>query len=673
MTLTAERLFALLPPVYRLRDDAQGGPLRALFTVIAEQAAVLEDDLEQLYDDHFIETCAAWAVPYLGELVGARLLQSPEPGTGGQRAEVADTLALRRRKGTAAVLEQLARDVTGWDSAAVEYFDRVAATQSLRHLRPHVRTTDLRGWEPLERIGTPFDEVAHTVEVRRPARGGRYNLPNVGIFLFRQRAFPHTRATPAGLGDGRRFRFSPLGRDAQLWALPEPETGIAHLAGARNVPLPVGRRGLDRHLADFYGPGGIQVFENGALVPIARIRACNLSGWSTLVDPWPQQGGGPVVGVDPVLGRLAFAPLGVGEARRVEVSFRQGFGGEVGGGEYDRSATFGPPGEVLASVSRGEDLAAELVAAGAGGIVEIADSATYPVPATTVDVAAGAAVEVRALDRHRPLLVLGGDLVLDGDPSDAGTPTEVTLNGLVISGGALRIRGGVRVVRLLHCTLVPGKALDGDGAPATPGFVSLVVESADARVEVDRCILGAVRAVDGAEVSVRDSVLDAGSRDAVAYAAPDGTAAGGALTVEASTVVGRVRTAALRGASNAIFLARAGAGWTAPVESSRVQEGCVRFSFLPAAAKVPRRHRCVPAVAADEARVTPLFASLRYGDPDYALLSPRCPGEVRTGADDGSEMGAFHHQNQPRREANLRLRLDEYLRFGLEAGIFVRT
>jgi hypothetical protein len=32
-------------------------------------------------------------------------------------------------------------------------------------------------------------------------------------------------------------------------------------------------------------------------------------------------------------------------------------------------------------------------------------------------------------------------------------------------------------------------------------------------------------------------------------------------------------------------------------------------------------------------------------------------------------MGVFHDLYQPQRESHLRTRLDEYLRFGLEAGI----
>jgi len=70
------------------------------------------------------------------------------------------------------------------------------------------------------------------------------------------------------------------------------------------------------------------------------------------------------------------------------------------------------------------------------------------------------------------------------------------------------------------------------------------------------------------------------------------------------------------------------------------------------------------------ARVAPRFTTLRYGTAAYAQLRTSTPAAVRRGADDESEMGAFHELHAPQREANLRIRLDEYLRFGLEAGIF---
>jgi hypothetical protein len=73
------------------------------------------------------------------------------------RAEVAHTIALRRRKGTALVLEQLARDVTAWDARVVEYFQRINTTQYMNHLRPHnLQSPDLRKSEALEWIRTAF-------------------------------------------------------------------------------------------------------------------------------------------------------------------------------------------------------------------------------------------------------------------------------------------------------------------------------------------------------------------------------------------------------------------------------------------------------------------------------------------------------------------------------------
>jgi hypothetical protein len=69
----------------------------------------------------------------------------------------------------------------------------------------------------------------------------------------------------------------------------------------------------------------------------------------------------------------------------------------------------------------------------------------------------------------------------------------------------------------------------------------------------------------------------------------------------------------------------------------------------------------------------PAFTSLRCADPGYAQLRLSAPEQIRTGADDESEMGAFHDVFAPQRESNLRARLDEYLRFGLEAGIFYQT
>jgi len=185
-TATRERLYELLPAIYRIRDAENGEPLHALLTIMGDELARIEEDTAGLYDDWFIETCAEWVIPYLGDLLGVRgLHQLTEVGDFSQRAFVANTLRYRRRKGTAPVLEQLARDVTGWPARAVEFFARLATTQHLNHVRlDSPATASLRQASRLELVDGPLETVNHTAEVRNIAPGrGRYNIPNIGIFL----------------------------------------------------------------------------------------------------------------------------------------------------------------------------------------------------------------------------------------------------------------------------------------------------------------------------------------------------------------------------------------------------------------------------------------------------------------------------------------------------------
>jgi hypothetical protein len=331
MSLDAQKLYELLPAIYRTRDAEQGEPLKALLAVIAEQFAVLEEDLAQLYDDQFIETCAEWVVPYIGDLVGYRQLYGLTAQIRSPRAEVANTIGLRRRKGTAAMLEQLARDVTGWDARVVEFFQRLATTQYINHLRPdNLSTPDLRLWEPLERLDTPFDSLAHTVEVRRIGSGrGRYNIPNVGLFLWRLRSYSLTRS-PAFKLDDRRYLFSPLGNNMPLFNRPETEKEITHLAEPTNVPMPISRRVLDAYKRDYYGKSkslSIEGFE------LDQVMICDLSDADAAGTTWAHTPLAGKVAIDPVLGRIAFAAA---PDKPPLVSYHYGFSADLGGSEYDR-------------------------------------------------------------------------------------------------------------------------------------------------------------------------------------------------------------------------------------------------------------------------------------------------------------------------------------------------
>jgi hypothetical protein len=119
----------------------------------------------------------------------------------------------------------------------------------------------------------------------------------------------------------------------------------------------------------------------------------------------------------------------------------------------------------------------------------------------------------------------------------------------------------------------------------------------------------------------------------------------------------------------------------------------VRFSYVDDLVSVtPRRYRSQPDLALENRRkqlhpaplppvqaarirseMRPDFTSRVYGQPAYAQLGHTTGWGVRTGAEDGAEMGAFEQLKQPQREANLRIRLDEYMPYGLQAGILYVT
>ena len=193
MKINAQYLYELLPAYYRLIDSEQGEPLKALAGVLAREAGVVEDSIAQLYENWFIETCEEWVVPYIGDLLGVRNIHEIEnTGVFSRRAYVANTLSYRRRKGTALMLEELARDVTGWPTKAVEFFHVLATTQHLNHLRPHnIITPDLREMNRLDLLDTSFDTLAHNAEMGRISAGlGRYNISNIGLYLWRLQAYP---------------------------------------------------------------------------------------------------------------------------------------------------------------------------------------------------------------------------------------------------------------------------------------------------------------------------------------------------------------------------------------------------------------------------------------------------------------------------------------------------
>jgi hypothetical protein len=643
-----DRLYNRLPAVYRMRDAEQGQPLRALLGVMEEELLRVEQDIGDLYDGFFIETCAEWLVPYIGDLVAATPLHSLAGAGVSLRAYVANTLAYRRRKGTAAVLEAICRDSTGWPARVVELFQLLATTQYLNHQRPeNVRTLSFRQTSQLELIDSPFDTAPHTADVRPfTRRRGRHNIPNIAVYAWRLQSYLVERSSArnvASPADGR-FTFDPFGLSNPLFTNPQPMNELAHLVQEQDVPDTLRRRVLYDELEAlrqgqvdntasnpvYFGTTPcLRVYEGAKEIPPAQILIARLpdvavpTGWRrppATLPYTPSDGVSPVrklpirVAVDPVLGRLAFG-AGVAPAGPVRVSFNYGFPADCGGGPYDRTDSIADAlargvtwqavvGEGLISFNgepvfntMGAAVAAwNAVAPGNVGLIAVADSRSYVENLTAVS-----AISVP----HGSLLI-----VIAANWPDVPNPA--------VPGGRHRVVGGIAPAEVRPClrgavsiTGVAGGAgepgqliwngllVEGNFSIAAGDLGSLQITHATLKrgltvsanpnltVELHSGISGRVALDSSVPTFLADSsIVLAGV--AVPPAVTSIDAPGAVCTINGSTVFGTVRAQQLS-ASDSILAGAASA--------ERVQAGCIRFCYVAPGSKTPRRHRCQPDLA----------------------------------------------------------------------------
>ncbi len=729
MTPQPDRLYELLPAVYRMRDAEAGEPLRALLQVVSEQVDVVQADIERLYENWFIETCDVWVVPYIGDLVGEppsaelgslalaethRRLRAASP-----RRQVAGAIGRRRRKGTPAVLEELTTDLAGWPARVVESFRLLVVHQAINHLHlDRGRTLDVSEMAALDRLGGPFDTVARTLDVARIGSRrtrSRWSIPAAAVFAWRLRPMSRTRAEAFCIDRTRhRYTFSVLGNDVPLIAGPLPEPDVTHIAEEPNLPAFITRRALHDRAPEFYGPGrSLQICRDGPdrSVPVHDIVAADLSEWA--YRPRPHE-----VAVDPELGRIAFSSRDEPQ-EGVWVTFNEGFPDELGGGEYPRELS--PPGpryySVGADAGAGHARVMDAVAAFEadskagrtpdGAVIEIVDSEVYQ-ERIEIELAPGDRLELRAAEGVRPVIRL---LDLYANRPDQmrvrgvaarrhssgpcpPAPPRLVLDGLLITGRSVEIVGPVGEVAVRHCTLVPGWSLEHDCRPSHQSEPSIELDDTTARLRVERSIIGSILVnvsevtVEPLEISLTDSVLDATGPEADALSAPDDRHAHAQLTAVRTTVLGRVLTHAVLLGEDTIF--------TGEMRVARRQLGCLRYCSVPVGSRTPRRHRCQPdlmraaavtlaeaqrlteaerdaLVAAETLRVEPQFDSTRYGTPAYARPALTCAPEIARGANDGGEIGVYHDLFQPQREGAVRRALDEFTPAGMAAGILFAT
>lgn len=708
MSIDRDLVYDLLPRLYRLRDIEQDYPLRRLLRVIGDQHRELVEDTSTMYDDWFIETCRSELIPYFADILGVQLDVGPNAAPVDlelDRAHVADALGVSRSKGTVAAVELLATVVGRFPARVIEAGQLLSSTQSVRFPDlPRHPVLDVRYHDASQPLFTAFRraDVRRVDSRRTPGSGDRHS---VLVYLWRLRPDTCPAATAAFLDIGC-YTFDPLGRDTQLAVDPVERMPAAAPVGDLDVPTALTRAALIEHLADYYGPGrsvevAIDDGQETRALPKGRIEVADLSAW--------YHPGHDRVAIDPVLGRIRLPDrhgFEIGEPPRIRVRFTRLVVGGPGADHRERAIT-GEIGSRYGVSASGEGHHRSIPAAitawvadltsGKGNpiaTIEIFDDHVYREPLDitlfrgerlTIRAAPGmrpviapselaapdwlAAIFAQFDDTPVPIFVRGLDAARparrgSGGSRRAGPLPTVALAGLYLSGQALVVDDTLGAVNLEHCTLDPARRRRRR-AP------SIVVRSTTAPLTLASCVVGPIVVAherpphDAVAVTISDSILDCGAEEPPALFGT-GRPAAALLTLLRSTVFGSIDVERVELVEDSVLTGR--------LECLHRQHGEVRFSYLDPTSGTPRRTRCQPEHAVDSLdtdafgdleaakaavirRLRPVFDSDSAHDEAYGRLAEITAQELRSGAHDGGELGAYHDLWQDQRVDALRRRL----------------
>lgn len=721
----AEKLWNLLPAVYRAGDSEvfnSNGPLQELIDRIGTQAAILRRSLDRQWEDQSIETCDDWVIAYIGDLLATNLVSSLDAR--GQRLDVYKTIYYRRRKGTVAILEEIATDITGWSARVVEFFHRLSrnrhnldpvigrpadAPDAAAYLRlqqaeglvGQLTQTPIGGWADLRQVygasktHSAFDEFFYTADMRRgQGQVGWHNIPRLGVFLWRLYSFPvgepvDTPLTRTAQNRGigvtpveytaspdcpGHYTFDPSGREIPLFAAVSRPPGDTWMSPSEwQLPVPISRPLLQAEQSQLYAsdqPDGSRAYHSLGIFD----QGGNLvTGDHITADPrdWATRKASLSFLIEPTSGKLIkgdTAPQGL-----PLVTYHYGFASAIGAGSYDRRSLKLPspqlPSPMPAGSSQfviggGNSLSTSLGTLASRGTLTIQDSLTYT---SVSNLSSIDQVILHAENKTRPLIRLPASTPTFEWSFIGNAGSTLVLEGLWIAGGDLVLKGKFDRVYLRCCTLDPGTAANGTYAKTVDGRdlapCHLLIEAEIEQLIIDACILGPIQIPDKTQTNEKRFISTLTINDSIIQALGTEKALNfhdGVVNLNRCTVMGQAVVHQLE-ASECIL------DDVFLVEN--YQQGCVRFSAWSRGSKLPRPYESVEI----EPR-SPLFTTRLFGQPGYAQLQAgvdaqiqagRSGATISAGAENGSEMGAFSREKAAIKDLSLRIKYKEYMPLGL--------
>lgn len=455
-----------------------------------------------------------------------------------------------------------------------------------------------------------------------------------------------------------------------------------------------------------------------------RFRGANLCAWETALAPKLRS---HEIAIDPQRGRVVFGVADANQTAEADplasgllVSATQGFSGPTGAQPIDRDdiPALWPNDEDVERkrISFFDDPLAlqkaldNLPARTRPLAIEITDSMTHDLDLGAVagigNVAGVLSLRlvqslwIRAASGERPVIHLRQPLrfrptVLAGAGAIDPASLSVRLEGLYLTRqpsfgatDALVMQAATHELRIDGCTLDPGGGLVLDGsAIGTRAPIRTALRLTNdygltgpdvgafnqvPQVVLGRSIAGPLALDTGYVLTLRDSVVDAGSgvgatAPALAVSAATGnpeTGWGPDLEVHGITCFGRMRVEHAHG-EGGIWVHRLevhdNQDTHDPLLATSAKGSCIKFSYFSGDAdRLPQHHGCV---FGTDARLR--FTAEWFGRPGYAQVACSSDRRIREGGSAADEMGAFGYLLSSHKWKNIGIRLREFMPVGV--------
>jgi len=412
--------------------------------------------------------------------------------------------------------------------------------------------------------------------------------------------------------------------------------------------------------------------------------------------------------VDPATGRVVIAKPVSSSKEIVEVRLAHavGLGDTIGAGAHDRSAPDVPADVDDADFLRVVDWTKPVADPYVASLADALDAWANEKAATRGFIVLARCDAERIASRFTATMRRGTELhvvAADWRPKQAPAGVEdlTTRRGHIARSGRRFVLEAQLRVRVPSPGIAAPGVLVLDGLALAAGLVVGPKALTELRLRHVCARANAKPALSLEQVAAGMTIAIERSQISGIALAPGGAAGQGQLALSRCIVAGTVDApgfdatiddTTVLGPSAFKSLEASGVVFAGPLTVTRRQSGCVRYSYVSSASTTPRRFRCQPELAiAERARtlgvdalpeplaaairlaVTPLFIDTDPDEPTFALLSPQCAAEIRTGGHGGKEMGAFAATGEPMRLANIASLFDDYLPAALEGAVLDDT